>query len=241
MKRLPVYAAALVPALIADIAAILALLFVFPGVAERFKDPSGSNALLLSLGFLLFCFAVYWLRRLKPAAGGEEDWASRRWRAGLAIFFALTMSLAIAWQLGFFESGLEVDTRDLGEGGSAVYFVFAPGAWLGFAMIYVLVLAFSVTPRIETSNRWRSLGAGLSLLAVNGMLLLLVAQASALFAGQTLFWLPLLFIWFVGLFAPPRLLYAARMADQDSPTRFWLLGALVIVLIAATVRIVSPL
>ena len=89
-----------------------------------------------------------WLPRLRPMDGGDGEWAQRNWRVALAVAFAAIMSLAIAWQLGFFRSGLQVDTRDLGEGGSASYFVFGPGAWLGFSALYVLVLGFTVRPSL---------------------------------------------------------------------------------------------
>lgn len=230
---------AVIPVVMADALIIIALFLIFPALSERFNDPTGSNALLLSLNFLLVCIAVFWLRRLIPQANGDEEWLSRGWRAGLAVFFALTMSLAIAWQLGFFESGLVVDTRDLGEGGSAAYFVFAPGAWLGFAMIYVLVMAFNVTPRIETTNPGRAIGAFLSLLVINSMILLLAAQARVLFQGWSFLWLPILFTWFLGLFAPPRLLYAAREAGKGSPPTYLLLATLGIVLLIAIIRILN--
>ena len=85
---------------------------LFPPLAERLGTPGGVNALLLSGGFVVFCAGVFWLRRLRPMDGGEGEWAPRNWRVGLAIAFAAVMSLAIAWQLGFFRSGLQVDTRD---------------------------------------------------------------------------------------------------------------------------------
>jgi hypothetical protein len=142
------------PALLADAIGVLAMFLLFPSLSQRLSEPNGLNALLLSGGFAAFCVGVYWLRRLRPMSGGEE-WATRNWRVVLAILFALVMSLAIAWQLGFFRSGLQVDTRDLGEGGSAAYFVFGPGAWLGFSALYVLVLGFTVRPSLEPgSGRW---------------------------------------------------------------------------------------
>jgi hypothetical protein len=237
MKSRDLSTAVIFPAILADFLAIMALFTVFPILVERFSEPTGMNALILSLGFLIFCVAVYWLRRLIPVPGGKDEWLPRGWRTVLAVFFALTMSLAIAWQLGFFESGPVVDTRELGEGGSAVYFVFAPGAWLGFALIYVLVLAFTVTPRIEAANSRRGVGAFLSLLAINGMFLLLESQAYNLFAGRSFFWLPVAFVWFLGLFLPPHLLYITRTSEQASPSAYLLLGTFLVVVAIGTMRI----
>ena len=219
---------AALPALAADAVALLALFTLFPSLVPGLAEPSGVNALLLSLGFLFFCIGVYVLRRLLPVGGGEGEWATRNWRAALAVLFAAAMSLAIAWQLGFFQSGLQVDTRDLGEGGSASYFVFGPGAWLGFAMLYVLVLAFNVRPSIPpVSGRWAA-AATLGLLAANGMLLLLSAQAAAML-GDSGLWLPAIYVLLLLLFAPPRLIYIARATDFPSPNAYIILGLFLLV------------
>jgi hypothetical protein len=225
-KSMPM--AAIAPAILADGLALVGMLIFFPVVSSLFKEPSGVNALVLSLGFLVFCAGVYFLRRLKPVDRDNGEWLARSYRIALAVIFALTMSLAIAWQLGFFESGPLVDTRDLGEGGSAAYFVFAPGAWLGFAFIYVLVLAFSVNPNINSESRNRPVVAFLCLMAINAMLLLLSAQAYAVFGGRSLIWISLIFIWLLILFLPPRLLYLVRTSERSSREALVVWGGLVV-------------
>lgn len=213
---------AVLSALMADAAAAAALFLLFPALSEQLGEPSGVNALRFTGGFLLFCLGVFWLRRLRPMAGGGE-WASRGWRIGLAAVFALVMSLAIAWHLGFFRSGLTVDTRTLGEGGSASYFVFGPGAWLGFSAVYILVLGFTVTPSIDPAGgRWPVV-ATLALLATNVMLLLFSAQARVIVGGAGL-WLPLVFALLLVLFLPPRLVYVARGPGFPSPAGYVVLG-----------------
>ena len=214
---------AIVPALVADVAGLLAMFVLFPPLAKRLNEPGGLNALLMSGGFVVYCVGVFWLRRLRPMDGGDGEWAARQWRVALAVLFALVMSLVIAWQLGFFRSGLQVDTRELGESGSASYFVFGPGAWLGFSALYVLVLGFTVRPSLEPGHgRW-TVVATLGLLATNAMLLLLSAQAQV-FAGEAALWLPLLYAGLLLLFLPPRLVYIARGPGFPSPAGYVTLG-----------------
>lgn len=229
---------AILPALLADAAGLVAMFLLFPPLAARLSAPGGINALLLSGGFILFCVGVFWLRRLRPMDGGEGEWAPRNWRVALAIAFAAVMSLAIAWQLGFFRSGLQVDTRDLGEGGSASYFVFGPGAWLGFAALYVLVLGFTVQPSITPDNpRWTT-GAALGLLATNLMLLLLSAQLRAV-AGEAAWWLPLIFAGLLLLFLPPRLVYIARGPGFPSPAGYVTLGLFLMLVGAYALAVIT--
>ncbi len=238
MRNQPAFLPSILPPLLADAAGLVAMFVAFPPLAEQLSEPGGINALLLSGGFIAFCIGVFWLRRLRPVDGGDGEWATRNWRVALAVLFALVMSLAIAWQLGFFRSGLQVDTRDLGEGGSASYFVFGPGAWLGFSALYVLVLAFTVQPSLEPGGgRWAT-AATLGLLAANTMLLLLSAQARAL-AGESAVWLPLLFAGLLLLFLPPRLLYIARGPGFPSPAGYVTLGLLLMLVGAYALAIIT--
>lgn len=238
MKSQPSSTVATLPAVLADVTAMLALFLVFPSLSARLATPSGTNALLLSAGFALFCAGVYWLRRLTPASGAGGEWGTRGVRAALAVFFALTMSLALAWQLGFFQSGLQVDTRDLGEGGSAVYFVYAPGAWLGFALLYVLALAFEVRSRAKLSGGRRLVVAALGLLAANGMLLLLSAQARAVMGSGGVWLLPV-YLGLLLLFLPPRLEHLARELPFPSPTAYASLGLFLVVIGAYTIAVIT--
>ncbi len=229
---------AILPALLADAAGLVAMFVLFPLLAARLGEPSGINALLLSGGFIVFCLGVYWLRRLRPMGSDDGEWAQRNWRVALAIAFAAAMSLAIAWQLGFFRSGLQVDTRDLGEGGSASYFVFGPGAWLGFSALYVLVLGFTVQPSIAPdSKRWMATAA-LGLLAANLMLLLLSAQLRAI-AGEAAWWLPLIFAGLLLLFLPPRLVYIARGPGFPSPAGYVTLGLFLMLVGAYALAVIT--
>jgi len=228
---------AVLPALVADAIGLVAMFLLLPNVSERLSQPSGINALLFTGSFLLFCLGVFWLRRLRPMAGGGE-WASRGWRIGLAAVFALIMSLAIAWHLGFFRSGLQVDTRTLGEGGSASYFVFGPGAWLGFSAVYILVLGFTVTPSIDPAGgRWPVV-ATLALLATNVMLLFFSAQARVI-VGEVGLWLPLVFALLLVLFLPPRLVYVVRGPGFPSPGGYVVLGLFLMLVGAYALAVIT--
>ena len=225
------------PALLADAAALAALFLVFPTLAQQLAEPNGLHALLLSGVFVIFCAGVYALRKLEPV-GRAGEWAARGWRAALAVALAFVVSLALGWQFGFFQSGLQVDTRDLGEGASSAYFVFAPGAWLGFSMLYVLVLAFTVQPTIAPGAGRRPTVGFLGLLAVNGLLLLLSAQARAVVGGSTA-WLPAIYPLLLLLFAPPRLLYIARATAFPSPAAYIVLGLFLVVAGAYALGIIA--
>jgi hypothetical protein len=125
-----------------------------------------------------------------------------------------------------------VDTTQLGEGGSASYFVFGPGAWLAFSLLYVLVFAFRVTPRIDYGGAGYFLAALIGLVATNGMLLVLGAQGSAILDMVNAGWvwvMPVLLL-LVALFLPPRLLFMTRALGLQSPPNFVLLAVFLVVL-----------
>lgn len=208
-QREPLFTA--LPAVIADLLAIAGLFWLVPLLASRLARPSGINALLLGVLYVIFCAGVFLLRRLEPAPLGNDRLLPPAVRGLLAAFFGLVAVTAIAWQLGFFESLRLLDVRELGEGGTAVYFAFAPGAWLGFSMLYILILAFPITPTVRYTGRryWPAALAGL--IAANSLLVFAVAQAAAvlppgagLLSGLAVIGLLLL------LFGPPRLLFVTR-------------------------------
>jgi hypothetical protein len=180
---------------------------------------------------------------MKASPDGAAEWLSRGWAAALALPFAFVISLAIAWQLGFFASASLVDTTDLGEGGSAVYFVFAPGAWLTFSLLYVLVFAFNVTPRIDFGGSGYFAAALFGLTAVNVMLLALAAQGRAIFleTGGATWWVSGALTLLIVLFLPPRLLFVARALGLRSPLAYGMIAAFLLVLgVYAAQMIANP-
>jgi hypothetical protein len=136
----------------------------------------------------------------------------------LAFLFGLVMAAVIAHQLGYFASIQVTGIGDINEGATAAFYTFAPGAWLGFAMFYILVLAFPVRPTLVFPSPQYSLVALLGLLSNQLMLLVMAAELTAVLAPLDSFWWALLFpILLLALVLPPRILYAARFAPSGSP------------------------
>lgn len=223
-----------------DIATWLVAFYILPLLSSRFQTLSGWNALIVGGAFLLFIIGVYLFRRMKPMPHGAAEWSTRGWRAALALFFAFVISLALAWQLGFFASSPLVDTTQMGEGGTASYFVFGPGAWLAFSLIYVLVFAFNVEATIESDSGGYLVAAVFGLLATAVMLLVLTAQAqvvtSALEAG---WWGLLAFPILVLLFLPPRLLYLSRTTGLRTPVSYGVIAILTLALAGLAFQIIG--
>ena len=64
--------------LAADGMAAVALILLLPALATRLIAPSGWNALLLAIFYLLFCIGVYLVRKLLPAPQGGS-WLPPGW------------------------------------------------------------------------------------------------------------------------------------------------------------------
>lgn len=218
-------------ALLVDVVTFLALLLFLPRLTSIMADLGGLSALLVGGAFLLFVVGVFLIRRLTPTPRGNAEWLSRNRRAGLALFFAFVISLALAWQLGFFASAAQVDTTQMGEGGASSYFVYGPGAWLAFSLLYVLVFAFRVTPGINFG--WGYIAAALfGLAAANGMLIVLVAQGQVILAaaGGGWGWAIPAFLVLVLMFGPPRLLYLSRTTGLTSPAAYSVIAVFLLLL-----------
>lgn len=198
-------------ALVVDGATILVAGTLLSDLTTRLSSPSGLNTLLVSAVYVLFALGVYLMRRLKPMPDGAESWASPQVRGVLAVLFGLALTTAVAWQLGFFSSIEAIDMDQIGEGPSSAFFVFAPGAWLGFSMLYILVLAFPVTPTVPYASARYSLFALYSLVVTNVMLVVLAVQASVMLpVGSSWAWAVPAAVGLALLFGPPRLFYASR-------------------------------
>ncbi len=205
--------ATLIPVL-ADIVALVAILLWHPILTQQLGEPSGTNALLLSVLYILACVGLWFVRKLIPTApsgpGQPPRWFMLKWvRALLAVLFSLLMMTALAYQLGYFEVVESVGMGFFDEGSSATFFVFAPSAWFGFAFFYVLVLAFNVTPSIAPSEPRFVVQGLIGLLMMNGLLVFTVGQLAAILGrGLTPFLLSLLTLAIA--FLPPRLMYQSK-------------------------------
>jgi len=227
---------------IADGAAFLALLLWLPSLSMKLVQPSGWNALLLVVLYILFCTGVYLIRKLEPQPGigryaPPAILLNSKVRAVLAFLFGLLMMSTVAYQLGYFATIQSLSAATLNEGNSSALFVYMPGALLGFSMLYILVLAFPVQANQTPGSNRYAIVALIGLILANGMLLFTASQARAIGialglapgAGAAL----LSFLVLLISFAPPRLLYQYRQ-----PTLSGLLS-FAILLLAATWQIIN--
>lgn len=200
---------------------------LLPDRVKAMSTPGGMNALVLAAAFLLFAIGVLLIRRLRATPQGADEWLGRGQRSALALGFALFISLSLAWQLGFFQSAPQVDTTEMGEGASASYFVFGPGAWLAFSLLYVLVFAFRVEPSVDPGpGYWVVAAIGLALAAVMMLVQAAQAQAIGLVAGAV-WWAVATFAILLLMFLPVRLLYLSRTTGLRSPPAYAAMATLV--------------
>lgn len=216
---------------------------VLPWLVPIMQEPGGVGALILVLSFLLFVGGVFVFRRLEATPNGTSDWLTRQWRLVLAVIFALLTGLALTWQLGFFASGPLVDTTQMGEGGSASYFVFGPGAWLALGLLYVPVFALRVNPAIDHTSAIRYGAWSLfGLVATAVMLVVFVAQARAILlqTGAAWWWALLALAVLIVMFGPARLLFVSRVLGLKSPMAYGVIVVFLMVLgVLATQMIIT--
>lgn len=204
---------------VTDFAAAVALFFWLPTLSARLTEPSGLNALLLISLYILFCLGVYFSRKLLPqpeaGAWAPPDWfMNPKLRGALGLVFAFFMATTFAYQLGYFEAIFQISAGMLEEGSTAAFFVYAPGSWLGFSMLVILVLAFPVDSTISPVSHRYEIFAFLSLVFVNGLLIFSTAQTKAMFLGLKLSpgaatWLVVLGAFLIS-FLPARAIYQSR-------------------------------
>lgn len=192
---------------------LLLLWLLLPTAVSALQTPSASNVIYLIIVYALMCAGVFLIRRLEPGGGTVVEASSTiqpLWLA-LGVLFGAAVMTAMAFQFDYFAAVFAVDTMALGEGESAIFFVFAPGAWLGTSLLYTAFLALPLTPKVAPGNGRYLWQAFLGLLFSNSMLFFMAAQLKAvlgLLGGPGMFIaFPLAFVLLLLLFGPPRLLY----------------------------------
>ena len=228
--------------LIADAAAALAIFFWLPELSPRLEEPSGLNALLLVLLYILWCLGVYFSRKLLPQPEIGR-WAPPAWfmdprvRGVLGLIFAFFMATTFAYQLGYFEALFQIRAGLMEEGSTAAFFVYAPGSWLGFSLLVILVMAFPVDSNVPPVNHRYEILAFLSLVFVNGLLVFTTAQTKAMILGLEL--VPGVSLWLLVLVAftlsllPARAIYQSRQPYLSGWLSFALLLLLAVYLAVA--------
>jgi hypothetical protein len=216
------------PAVAADGLGILGGFFLLPWLTAQMRAQTTGNVLLLLLFFILFCTAVYLIRKLEPHGGPPivpEAWLRPLPLRILAILFSAVLIVIILDQFTYWELIFIVDDRELGAGESSAFFVYGPGAWLGVTLFYVLVLSAGVRPTIARgTSRYQPLAA-LGLLLVNGM----VVVGTAVFAATLTRWqfatpliaVPLL-LAAAAFWLPPRLWYLTKQPIPSTLLTFTL-------------------
>jgi hypothetical protein len=223
--------------LIADAGAALLIFLWLPALSMRLVEPSGWNALVLVLLYLLFCIGVYLSRKLLPQSETGR-WSPPAWltnpkiRGLLGFIFALFMATTFAYQLGYFEAIYQIRAGLLEEGSTAAFFVYAPGAWLGFSMLVILVLAFPVDSNIPPGNYRYAPLAFLSLVFTDALLVFSTAQTRAMVIGLDLS--PGIDLWLVVLAAFTLSFFPARAIYQNRQPYLggWLSFVLLLILAA---------
>lgn len=177
----------LLPVLV-DGAAVVVLLLWGGSLSQQLMTPSGWNALVLVFLYVLFCIGVYLSRKLLPLEDAGR-WQPPHWlmdprlRGALGVVFALFMTTTFAYQLGYFEAIYQIRAGLMEEGSTAAFFVFAPGAWFGFSMFVILVLAFPVNSNIAGEDGRYSWFCLISLVLTDALLVFSTAQTRAMMHG----------------------------------------------------------
>jgi hypothetical protein len=210
----------LVPFLADLIGVALAYLLLAP-LSARLHDLDFINSIILGFAFLLFCLAVYALKKLAPAAEAlaRRPWArytaQKRPLAVLGVFFAFALTLAIAYVVGFLDSVIGVNRFLMDEPAVALYLLLTPASWFGLSLIYMLLLSTEVVQTVQPGHARYALLSLLGLSGVNLMAVVFTAVGDALWLRFTppagiYFFAILNFLLYLLLFGPPRLIYEAK-------------------------------
>ena len=96
--------------LLADAAGVAGVILLLPTLTALFVEPSTINVLIISGAFVVYCTAVYLIRKLEPAADAERLSRLPAWLAEpltmrlLAILFSLALAVLFLQQFGYWDS-----------------------------------------------------------------------------------------------------------------------------------------
>lgn len=210
----------LIPFMADLIGVALAFVLLSP-LADRLQEMAFFNSVLLGLAFLLFCLAVYALKKLSPAGAAPVEPAgfagilAHRPLSVLGVFFALVFTVAIAYVVGFLNSVVGVNRFLLDEPAVTIYLLLTPASWFGLSLIYMLLLSGETEQTVQPGSGRYALFSLLGLSGVNLMAVAFTAVGNVFWAS---FGIPdavylavlLTFLLYLLLFLPPRLLYEAK-------------------------------
>ena len=231
--------ASVVLPILADLTGVGLFLWLGPVLLGQFGKLGFFNSVLLGLFFVLFCLAVYAMKKLQPESPRPgPGWltsllASRRALAVLGVLFALTISLATAYTTGFLDSVVRLEQTILDEPSATIYLLLTPASWFGLALVYMLMLSTQSEQIVPPFTPRYYLLSYLGLVGVNLMAVVLTAVWQALFvrfppAGGSPLPGLLLFLLYLGLFFLFCLIYVARVSRPGSLITFLLFLALLV-------------
>lgn len=201
---------------LADLIGVALAFLLLPPLAVRLQELAFFNSVILGLAFLLFCLAVYALKKLSPVEPAPfAGILARRPLSVLGVFFALVFTLAIAYVVGFLDSVVDVNRFLLDEPAVTLYLLLTPASWFGLSLIYMLLLSGETEQTVQPGSGRYALFSLLGLSGINLMAVVFTAVANALWVrfdtlgGAYLIFL-LTFLLYLLLFVPPRLLYEAK-------------------------------
>jgi hypothetical protein len=227
-KQVSLHTAVLVAA---DLLGILSLIGLISPLSERFSTISNYNAIILIAAFLMFCTAVYLIKRLEPLPNAVH--LLPRWLTAVTtlrifgLLFGVVLAIFLAHQFGYLNTISLVGSFGLNAGEASSLFVYGPGAWLGLGLIYVLVLSSTAVPRFHTQSNSYHRMTFFGLLGVNLMINVIAAETNALLNRSGIAWDLVKLLMFGLLFLPPRLTYVAKV------NQVWHLFSFIILLIVA--------
>lgn len=238
-RAMSIYKPTAVPIFV-DLLSILIAVAIWQNLMSQFKVNNGLNAGIIGLFFMLFCVAVFWLKKLEveqPTRSIPLQWLSDNKLRALGSLFGIALAAGLAHQLGYFDLIMEVNDRELGAGESSAFFVYAPGAWLGAGLIYTLVISSTSAPRyrIGQSEYWSRTGLGM--FGVNLMLIIGTAELTAVCQSTPIFMATgIVTVLLILLFLPPRLIYLKKQDSLASLASFTLF---LFVLLNLSIRYIS--
>lgn len=212
--------------LLADVFVFILYLLLLPRLTGLFKQKAPASAILIGCIYLLFCFAVYLIRR-RPNAAGTAVTFSRELLGFLAVIFGIMVIYMMVDGAGLL---IKLDSVDTGSMKQLTYVGIVIGSiiGLGLAFLYAVIVVIDIQPAGQRQF-WTEI---VSLLGVNLMILTTVAFWQATFAdtepyqglgiGGKLLIFMMTYLFFLLFFAPPRMLFLLNEPSNVSAITFLL-------------------
>ena len=217
------------PPLVADLIGLVLILLLLPPLGRQFENLGFINSVWMGFFFVLFCLAVYGLKKLRPFSPQSQVALSflleKQTLGGFGVLFALSISTATAYVVGFLDSVILINRGLLDEPSVTIYLLLTPASWFGLSLIYMLLLTSETEAIIDPQTARYGIVSILGLAGVNLMGAILTAVWQALWqrfsgVGGAAWIVALNLVLFLFLLGPPRLIYIARNRNLISLLTF---------------------